>query len=97
MNPTFARGDAVIIEKTDSDKIQKNDILVFKHEGIIITHRVTHIYTENDHLLFVTKGDNNEKDDAFKTTESQIIGRVVIINKYIGYPTVWLSELFKTE
>ncbi|MBQ9684634.1 signal peptidase I [Candidatus Saccharibacteria bacterium] len=97
MNPTFARGDAVVLEKTSADKIVENDILVFKHEGIIITHRVTQIYTENDRLYFVTKGDNNEEVDAFRTDESQVVGRVVIINKFIGYPTVWLSELFKTE
>ena len=97
MNPTFARGDAVILEKTSADKIVENDILVFKHEGIIVTHRVAQIYTENDRLYFVTRGDNNEEVDAFRTDESQVVGRVVIINKYIGYPTVWLSELFKTE
>ena len=97
MQPTFARGDAVLIEKTSPDKIKEGDILVFKHEGIIVTHRVRQIIIENDSFIFVTQGDNQEEIDGFTTTESQVIGRVVGINKYIGYPTVWLQDLFKTE
>ena len=97
MRPTFARGDAVLVEKTTAEKIKEGDILVFKHEGIIITHRVNKIIVENDQLHFITKGDNQEEVDAFTTEEHQVIGRVVGINRYIGYPTVWLNDLFKTE
>lgn len=97
MRPTFARGDAVLVEKTTADKIKEGDILVFKHEGIIVTHRVNKIIVENDQLHFITKGDNQEEVDAFTTEEHQVIGRVVGINRYIGYPTVWLNDLFKTE
>ena len=97
MQPTFARGDAVLIEKMDSNKIREGDILVFKHDGIIITHRVRQIVVENDNNYFITQGDNQEEIDSFVTEESQVIGRVVGISKYIGYPTVWLNDLFKTE
>ena len=97
MVPTFARGDAVMVEKCAPNEIQENDILVFKHEGIIVTHRVTQIENKDGEYQFTTKGDHNEREDAFKTSGSRVIGRVVIINKYIGFPTVWLSELFKAE
>ena len=89
--------DAVILEKCSASDIHENDILVFKHEGIIVTHRVVQIDTKNNRLQFTTKGDHNEENDSFVTGESQVIGRVVIINKYIGFPTVWLSELFKAK
>jgi signal peptidase len=75
--------------------IKEGDILVFKHEGIIVTHRVVEIKQEDGHYQFTTQGDNNDQPDAFPSNESHVIGRVVIINKYIGFPTVWLSELFK--
>ena len=98
MKPVFERGDAVIIEKCAAGEIKEDDILVFKHEGIIITHRVQEIKVEDDvHYQFVTKGDNNSDNDSFKADESQVIGSVVIVNKYIGFPTVWLNDLFKTE
>ncbi|MCR5572448.1 MAG: signal peptidase I [Candidatus Saccharibacteria bacterium] len=95
MIPTFARGDALIIEKCDASVIKEGDILVFKHEGIIVTHRVIEIKQEDGHYQFTTQGDNHDQPDAFPSNESHVIGRVVIINKYIGFPTVWLSELFK--
>ena len=97
MTPTFVRGDAVMVEKCGPEEIKENDILVFKHEHIIVTHRVTQIDIKNDQYLFTTKGDHNDKEDAFKTKESQVVGRVVMVYKYIGLPTVWLSELFKAE
>lgn len=97
MTPIFMRGDAVILEKCPAADIRKDDILVFKHDGIIITHRVVQIETKDGHLQFTTRGDHNKKNDSFVTGETQVIGRVVIINKYIGFPTVWLSELFKAK
>ena len=97
MRPTLSRGDAVIFEKTVADEINEDDILVFKHEGIIITHRVKTIRDDNGSLEFTTQGDANEEVDGFTTSESQVLGRVVSINKYIGFPTVWLNEFLKAE
>ncbi len=97
MVPTFARGDAVIIEKCDAFAIKEGDILVFKHEGIIVTHRVIEIKQKDEHRQFVTQGDHNERPDAFFSDESHVLGRVIIVNKYIGFPTVWLSELSNME
>ena len=95
MLPVFARGDAVIVEKCDAAAIKEGDILVLKHEGIIVTHRAVKIIQANGHYQFTTQGDHNEYPDAFSSNESHVIGRVVIINKYIGFPTIWLSELLK--
>ena len=95
MLPVFARGDAVIVEKCDAAAIKEGDILVLKHEGIIVTHRAVKIKQADGHYQFTTQGDHNEYPDAFSSNESHVIGRVVIINKYIGFPTIWLSELLK--
>ena len=97
MLPVYGRGDTVLFEKVNASDIHKDDILVFKHEGIIVTHRVKKIVADDDALRFITQGDNQEDVDAFTTEEHQVIGRVVGINRYIGYPTVWLNDLFKTE
>ena len=94
MNPTYARGDAVIFEKASSGEIQIGDILVFKREGLLITHRVIAIEARDNTLYFTTQGDNNEKPDGFETDASQVIGRVVLAGKYIGFPTIWINELF---
>lgn len=93
MNPVYYRGDAVIYEKVSPLEIRKGDILVFEKNHSIITHRVINIIID-DELYFQTKGDNNDNADVELTEEDKVLGRVKYIVKYIGYPTVWLSEKF---
>lgn len=94
MRPVYARGDAVVFEKVNASDIEKDDILVFRKEKTIITHRVTAIENRNGTLYFTTRGDNNEKEDGFETSSAQVLGRVISVGKYIGFPTVWLNEIF---
>jgi signal peptidase len=94
MRPVYARGDAVLFEKVNASDIAKDDILVFRREGIIVTHRVVSIESRNNTLFFITRGDNNEKPDDFETSADQVLGRVVMIGHYIGLPTLWINELF---
>src|SRR5574344_1577718 len=96
MVPTINKGDAVIIEKLNSkqySKIEKGMILAFKHNGLIIVHRVVSVTSDGDKYIIITKGDNNKANDNWKTTENEIIGIVNIKIPYIGIPSVRLSEL----
>lgn len=94
MRPIYSRGDAVIFEKVSATEIAKDDILVFSKDRAIMTHRVVAIENRDNTLYFTTRGDNNEKPDGFETSAEQVLGRVVSVGKYIGFPTVWLSEAF---
>ena len=71
-----------------------DDILVFNKDGVIITHRVVSIDKRNNVMYFTTRGDNNDEADAFETPDSQVLGRVVMVGKYIGFPTLWINEIF---
>ena len=97
MHPTYDRGDAIIYEKVDSDEIELGDILVFTKEGKIITHRVIKKFYINNNCYFNTKGDNNDSPDGFDISESNVLGKVTISFKYIGYPTVIINEIFGKE
>ena len=79
MMPKLKKDDIIIIQKNiNPDKIKEGNILTFKNKyGEIITHRVVKINKREDFVNFVTKGDNNEKDDAEIVTTDMIIGRVV--------------------
>jgi len=94
MNPIYYRGDALMIEKCNIKDIKVGDVLVFKSEKRIITHRVIKIYKENDKIKFITKGDNNKTRDVLISDDSNYIGKGIFVLKYIGYPTVWLNEKF---
>ncbi|MBQ3297802.1 MAG: signal peptidase I [Bacilli bacterium] len=95
MSPTYKKGDAVIIEYMKPDKLQKGDILVFRHDSIIVTHRIVDIKKKNDTYYFTTKGDNNEDVDGYTSTSDQVIGKVDYVIKYIGFPTILVNELFE--
>ncbi len=95
MSPTYSRGDAVILEYKKPDELQKGDIMVFRYDNVIITHRIVDIKFKQDKYYFTTKGDANDNIDGFTTTGDNVIGKVDYVIKYIGYPTVLINELFE--
>lgn len=96
MYPYMERGDVVFIENTkDNNKLHKGDILVFRYDNKIVVHRITLKTKRNNKIYYKTKGDNNKKEDLAFLSSEQIKGKVLFRIKYIGLPTVWLSDLFK--
>lgn len=95
MLPTIARGDAVIYEKVSSvNELKEGDILVLTNDDVMYIHRIVEISKKNKDVIIYTKGDNNAMNDAFTTSPKEVVGIVRQKIRYIGYPTVWLSELF---
>lgn len=72
MADTIEIGDIVIVKLGNA--VKENDIITFKQDGNIITHRVIKM-TENE---IITKGDNNNSEDK-PISESDIIGKVIFI------------------
>ena len=97
MSPTYNRGDAVIYEKIDAKKLEVGDILAFQKNNIVVTHRIVEIWKKDGEYYFATKGDNNNTIDDFKIAEKNALGKVKTKFKYIGYPTVLVSEIFRKE
>ena len=95
MAPLYNRGDAVIYEKIDAGELKKGDILVFKKDNTIVTHRVVSIKKKGNEYSITTKGDANDSVDSFVSTNENVVGRVNYIIKYMGYPTVFFNELFE--
>lgn len=91
MMPIYERGDAIIYKKEKSSNVKEGDILVFRENNILITHRVIEIIKSNNHYQFITKGDNNLNNDNFKVEDKNVLGVVKYIVKYVGYPTIWLG------
>lgn len=98
MEPIIYRGDAIVFEKitTEDDKneLEEGTVIVFKHNGVYITHRITRIEMVDGVRIYQTKGDNNEKEDAFKVENDDIVGVTQFKIKYIGFPTLWIQDLF---
>ncbi len=97
MAGTFDRGDAVMIEKTNPKTVKDNDIIAFRKDGMIITHRVVETHITDNRYEFITKGDANDDIDSFTTGGENLIGIIRFRTKYIGFPTLWINELFNKE
>lgn len=95
MTGELNKGDAVVFEEYKDQTIRDGDIIVFeKTQGTRIVHRVVNIQNINGQFRYYTKGDANEDLDHGYITDDQIIGVVHFKVVYIGFPSLWLRELF---
>ena len=95
MEPVYSRGDAVIYSKADASEVVKDDILVFVKNGVVVTHRIIKISGSGNEILIQTKGDANNTPDSFTVNSGDVLGIVKYKVKYIGFPTIWINELFE--
>lgn len=91
MKPTFDPGDVIIIK--ESDDLKKDDIITFKRDRIIITHRIVGEVTEGEINGFKTKGDNNNVEDSFIVEKKNIIGKYLFRIPKLGY----IMEFFRSK
>lgn len=79
MSPTIEIGDVIVIKI--GDEIKENDIITYKQDDVLITHRIEQI----DGDTIITKGDfNNTFDEPIK--RNQVIGKVVHV---IHHVEIW--------
>lgn len=75
MQPTIKVGDAIFIKQVPENELKVGDIISFRTDGYINTHRIKQIITdENGNKQYVTKGDNNKEEDREKVRYSEIEG-----------------------
>ena len=97
MTGEINKGDAVIFESYDKQKIYEGDVIIFedeKSEERRVVHRVVDVKLVNGKYRYYTKGDANERNDAGYVTPDEIIGIVDLKIHYIGWPTIWLRDIF---
>lgn len=84
MSPEIKTGDMVIV-KNGNRNIKTGDVVTYRLEGMLITHRVKNISEENDIEVFITKGDANNREDYKAVERSQILGKCVFKIPMGGY------------
>lgn len=100
MVPAIKVQDAVVIKRTDASKLQKDDVITFdskdpRYSGLTITHRIVGIENKGtDKVLFRTKGDNNNAEDAALVKADDIYGKVILVIPKIGYLQFFLSQTY---
>ncbi|MBR6948777.1 MAG: signal peptidase I [Bacilli bacterium] len=96
MSPKIQKGDAVLLDKKEVKKDLKiGTIVAYNRNGKLIIHRISKIVKKDNKKYYVTKGDANNSDDNVQLANKDIVGVVLFKIKFIGYPSVFLSENFK--
>ena len=95
MTGELNQGDVALYETLDDSPITEGQVIVFEKNGIVVIHRVEKIETVNGISRYYTKGDANDDMDAGYIHRSSIIGIVNFKIPYIGYPTIWIRNMFK--
>ena len=95
MKGEMSRGDMIVYEEYDGQTIQIGQIILFHKNETLVIHRVVDIKKINGVYRYFTKGDANDGNDTGYVTNDDLVGITALNIKYIGYPTVWLYEIFK--
>ena len=95
MNPVLKKGDVIVIEDIDYDKIEIDDIITYQGlvgdvKDKVITHKVIDIFYEEDVRVLRTRGINNKIIDP-NVYEEQVYGKylcrlglISFVNKIIS-------------
>ena len=95
MTGEINKGDIIIYEEYGDQVIFEGLVIVFEKDSSVIVHRVEKIEIINGIKRYYTKGDANEDRDAGFITEGNIIGVVNYKLPFLGYPNLWIRNLFK--
>ncbi|MEM1602140.1 MAG: signal peptidase I [Candidatus Bathyarchaeia archaeon] len=102
MWPTISKGDLLVIqgglrgEDIHADP-KDGDIIIFRDPRggpVPIVHRaIRKGYDESRKMwFFITKGDNNLREDPWIVWEDAIYGKVIFIIPYLGYIKIYLGS-----
>jgi signal peptidase I len=81
MEPAINTGDVVIVGPAVTGSIKPGDIITYKIDKTLITHRVLSV----DGNTLITKGDANQSPDPNPVLLSQVQSRYLFRIPYIGY------------
>lgn len=102
MRPHIVTGDLVVLHGVIPSQIRVGEIIAVNvpktaQQQYSLPPRVVHRVVKIEHplgkgLVFQTKGDANAGPDVFQTPASDVIGSVVTVIPYAGYPVLFFAS-----
>ena len=93
MEAEIVKGDLAITKEIDADTLQKNDVVAFwDKQGHVVTHRIVDIVEKNGEKQLVTKGDNNNANDADVVSIKDVEGKYLFKLSGFGNFVLMLQE-----
>lgn len=89
MEPSIYVGEYIVVEKTDTNELEKGDIISFYSDqsdisGLLVTHRIVEINSDG---TFITKGDANPVSDSVAVRPERIVGKYTHKARFF----IWVS------
>lgn len=90
MEPTFLTGSVIAVKPLDLEErrnLQKGDVITFmESEDKLITHRVMGSTASGEHVMYETKGDNNNAADMNPVLSDNVLAKYTGFTiPYVGY------------
>lgn len=93
MEPNIMPNDAIFVKEVPEAELKVGDVISFKDDGFINTHRIVEIVNENGEIKYRTKGDNNKRNDRNLVEYIDIEGKYIF--KINGLGT--FTEIIKNK
>lgn len=90
MSPAIKTGDLVISSSVQDEDVHVGDVIIFRHDGVLICHRV--IETNLSQGLILTQGDANEGPDPFFVGYDDVVGEVGTVLPSVGHAVSFLRS-----
>ncbi|MBM7097060.1 signal peptidase I [Bacillus sp. H-16] len=97
MEPEIQTGAVIGINPSiNKESLSVDDVIMFQQEeGVFVTHRIIDVINNNGHVMYQTKGDNNEAADTNPVLSDNVYGLHDGINvPYLGYAMDFANSQF---
>jgi len=91
MDPVLRTGDIAVMREVPPAEVQVGDIVRFRHEGVHVVHRVVEVQRPPEGLVFITKGDANNRLDPPVPAE-RVEGKVVFVIRKVGWIAIAVRQ-----
>ena len=87
MEPGIQTGSIIAVKLAEEKTgYAEGDVITFMEEDMLITHRITEVFTSGDSVLYRTKGDNNNAADMNPVLSDNVVASYTGFTlPYVGY------------
>ena len=84
MEPEFYAGDIVLVKEAPTGTLTTGDIIAFRLNNSVVTHRIIEINDSEGKREYFTKGDNNTTEDNIAITDDMVEGKYLFRISGVG-------------
>jgi signal peptidase len=94
MSPTFNAGDVIIGKSIDIKNLKLGDIITFKYNESLTTHRIVNISKNGEVITFKTKGDYNNVEDLGLVNGQEVVSKYLFRIPLVGFVLAYAKGPF---